>query len=128
MRALLRRHLLSLPGEATSLVQVTDRWVLDLAGQRLVGEDQEVPLSAKEFQLLARMVRHEGMVLSREALIASLWGPGYEGSTREIDVYVRYPRRKLEPEPKKPRYITSTWGVGYRYVGPATGQRRVACN
>lgn len=128
VRALLRRHPLSLPGEGSGLVQVTDRWLLDLAGQRLVGEGQEVPLSAKEFQLLAHMVRHEGMVLSREALIASLWGPGYEGSTREIDVYVRYLRRKLEPEPKRPRYITTTWGVGYRYVGPASGPRKAACN
>jgi DNA-binding response OmpR family regulator len=92
--------------------------VLDLAGQRLVGKGGEVALSAKEFQLLAYMVCHEGMVLSREALIAALWGPGYEGSAREVDVYVRYLRQKIEPEPRHPRYIITVWGVGYQYQGP----------
>jgi DNA-binding response OmpR family regulator len=123
VRALLRRHPLSLPGQGSSLVQVTDQWMLDLAGQRVVGEGEEVALSPREFQLLAHMVRHEGVVLSREALIASLWGPGYEGSTREIDVYVRYLRRKLEPEPRRPRYIITIWGVGYRYVGLSTHRK-----
>ena len=119
VHALLRRHPLNLQGQGNNLVQVTDQWVLDLAGQRLVGEGGEVALSAKEFQLLAYLVRHEGVVLSREALIAALWGSGYEGSTREVDVYIRYLRQKIEPEPRYPRYIITVWGAGYRYVGPS---------
>lgn len=119
VHALLRRHPLNLQGQGNSLVQVTDQWALDLAGQGLMGEGGEMALSAKEFQLLAYLVRHEGVVLGREALIATLWGSGYEGSTREVDVYVRYLRQKIEPEPRHPRYITTVWGVGYRYVGPS---------
>lgn len=109
------------------MVQVTDKWALDLAGQRLVGDGQEVTLSAREFQLLAHMVRHEGMVLEREAILASvwgLWGYGYEGSTREIDVYIHYLRRKLEPNPARPRYILTVWGRGYEYRGPTRHRTR----
>jgi len=122
LRTLLGRHPLSLPGRGSSLVQITDEWMLDLAGQRLVGKGREVALSAREFQLLAYMVRHEGVALSREALVVGLWGPDYEGSAREVDVYVCYLRRKLEPEPKRPRHILAVWGVGYRYTRSTAGQ------
>ncbi len=124
VHALLRRHPLSLFGQVLGRVRVTDQLWLDLAEQRLVGEGREVPLTGQEYRLLAYLVRHEGIVLSREALLEGVWGPGYEGSTREVDVYIRYLRQKLEPDPSLPRYILSAWGKGYEYKRPMTERRQ----
>lgn len=124
VHALLRRHPLSLFGQGLGRVRVTDRLWLDLAEQRLVGQGREVPLTGREFRLLAYLVRHEGVVLSREVLLEGVWGLAYEGSTREVDVYVRYLRKKLEPDPSQPHHILSAWGRGYEYKRPIAGGRR----
>jgi len=115
LRALLRRHPLSLFGEGVATVQVTEELWLDLAGRQLVGGAREVPLTGREFHLLSYLVRHEGAVLGREALLAAVWGPGYEGMDREVDVYVRYLRRKVEPDPSRPTYLLTRRGYGYQY-------------
>lgn len=118
IHALLRRHPLSIFGRGLGIVQATEDLWLDLAGRRLVGKGGTVGLSDVEFRLLAYMVGHQGVVLSREALLQAVWGGGYEGSDREVDVYVRYLRRKIEPNPSRPRYILTVWGVGYQYARP----------
>ncbi len=118
VHALLRRHPLSFFGPGQGMVAVTDELRLDLAGQRLVGPDREVRLTHREFRLLAYLVRHAGVVMTREALLNAVWGPGYEGSSREVDVYVRYLRQKIEPNPRQPRYLLTVWGRGYQYRGP----------
>jgi two-component system KDP operon response regulator KdpE len=121
VRALLRRHPLSVAGRGGELVSVTEALSLDLAGQRLVpaadGQRsvRELRLSDTEFRLLAHFVRHEGRVLTRDALLETIWGYAYDGSTREVDVYVRYLRRKLEPNPARPRYLLTAWGRGYQF-------------
>lgn len=118
VHALLRRHPLNLFGQSIGLVSITEDLSLDLAGQRLVGRGREVRLTERELRLLAYLVRHEGVVLSRDALLNAVWGPGYEGSTREVDVYMRYLRQKLEPRPEQPRYLLTAWGRGYQYRRP----------
>ncbi|MCL5961014.1 MAG: response regulator transcription factor [Chloroflexi bacterium] len=128
VRALLRRHPLSLFGQGGQVVRLTEELWLDLAGQRLVARRREVLLSALEFQLLVYMVRREGAVLSRDALVAAVWGTGYEGSTREVDVYISYLRRKLEPDPSQPRYILSSWGRGYQYRRPRVESKETEGN
>ena len=125
VHALLRRHPLSIFGRGGALVPLTEALSLDLAGQRLVANTatgataSEQPLTDRAFRLLAHLVRHEGMVLTREALLEAVWGPGYEGSTREVDVYMRYLRQKVEPDAAKPRYLLTAWGRGYQYKRPA---------
>lgn len=122
VHALLRRHPLSLNGGGATTIQVTEGLRLDLIERRLLGDGKEVALTDREFRLLAYLVRQEGVVLSREALLAAVWGPGYEGSEREIDVYVRYLRQKIEPDPAQPRYIRTSWRQGYQYKRPAVGK------
>lgn len=124
IHALLRRHPLSIYGKGRATAPVSDRWQLDLAAQRLIGRGEETPLTGQEFRLLAYLVRHEGTVVTREALLNAVWGPGYEGSSREVDVYVRYLHQKIEPEPSRPRFLLTVWGRGYRYQGPERGVAR----
>lgn len=82
--------------------------------QRLVGDRKHIALSNQEFRLLAYLVRHAGIVLTRDALLDAAWGFEHAGSTREVDVYIRYLRRKIEPDPARPRYLlrTTSTGVG----------------
>ena len=119
LQAHLRHHPLSVPGAGPAVFRVTEELTLDLAGQRLLGPKRELALSEHEFRLLTCLVRHEGAVLTREALLNAAWGFGYEGETREVDSYIRLLRRKLEPDPRRPRYLLTVWGRGYQYRGPA---------
>lgn len=115
LRALLRRHPLGLFAGDSGMLRVTrDLW-LDLAGHRLIGGERETPLTNLEFKLLAYLAKHEGVVLGREALLSAVWGPGYEGADKEVDIYVSRLRQKLEPKPRNPSYILTVWGRGYRY-------------
>lgn len=124
VRALLRRHPLNVYSDGVPSLPLTEDLSLDLAGQRLVGPKGVTLLTDLEFRILAYLVRYERSVVSREAILAAVWGPGYECSPREVDVYIRYLRRKLEPNPPHPRFIRTIWGRGYSYHRPS-GQAEV---
>jgi DNA-binding response OmpR family regulator len=74
-----------------------------------------VDLSALEFKLLTVFVRNRGRVLTRDRLIDAAWGPGVSLSDRVVDNHIVSLRRKLEPEPSKPRHILNIRGLGYRF-------------
>ena len=74
-------------------------------------------LSAKEFQLLQYFVEHKGATLSRDELLNEVWGYEALPSTRTIDVHVAWLRQKLEPNPRRPQYILTVHGLGYKFVG-----------
>ncbi len=95
--------------------QVTEQWWLDTAGQQLLGERSVRPLSSQEFRLLRYFLRHEGAVLSRKQLLDAVWGPDYVGTDRGVDHFVYFLRRKIEPEPRRPRYLLAKRGGGYCY-------------
>lgn len=76
---------------------------------------QPVRLSAQEFKLLVHLVRHPGVVLSREALLDAVWGYQAVRETRTVDVHVSWLRQKLEPDPHNPRHIVTVYGLGYRF-------------
>ncbi len=76
-----------------------------------------VDLSALEFRLLTTFIRRRGRVLSREQLIDAAWGPAIIVSERVVDTHILNLRKKIEPVPKKPRYICSVRGMGYRFEG-----------
>ena len=72
-----------------------------------------VPVTATEYLLLERMMRQPGRVFSRTWLLGSVWGMGCNITERTVDVHVRRLRRKIEPDPSRPRYIRSVRGFGY---------------
>jgi DNA-binding response OmpR family regulator len=76
-----------------------------------------VDLTALEFKMLAAFVRNAGKVLSRDRLLDLVWGHGTFVNDRVVDNHVVSLRKKVEPEPAKPRYIVSVRGLGYRFDG-----------
>ena len=92
----------------------------DVPGQLLVGDGCQFPLTPREFRLLTYLLRRAGAVVSRDELLATVWGPEADVLPREVDSYVYLLRRKLEPDPGRPRYLFTVWGRGYRYQVPKT--------
>ncbi len=92
-------------------------FTVDLERVKVTVKDQAVALTPKEFELLAYFIKRPGRVLSREKLLNGVWGYDYVGQTRMIDMHVSHLREKLEPDPKKPKYIETLRGFGYRFNG-----------
>ncbi|MEA2530235.1 MAG: hypothetical protein QOG89_1879 [Thermomicrobiales bacterium] len=82
---------------------------------RLRGET--IALKPKEFDLLAYLMRHQGIVLTRDALLREVWGYDFPVDTRTVDVHVRWLRLKLETDPSNPRWVETVRGYGYRFAG-----------
>ncbi|MCI0519426.1 MAG: response regulator transcription factor [Chloroflexi bacterium] len=91
---------------------------LDPVARRLFKEDQEVQLSAREFDLISLLMRNAGRALSREQLLAEVWGSDWIGDPRTLDVHVRWLRLKVEEDPASPVFIQTVRGHGYRFAGP----------
>ena len=89
---------------------------IDLGARRVRLGDRELELSRKEFDLLSRLARDAGRVVSRETLISEVWDENWFGSTKTLDVHIATLRRKLGDNPASPRYIETVRGVGFRCV------------
>jgi two-component system alkaline phosphatase synthesis response regulator PhoP len=92
---------------------------LDLPRMLLTVAGRRIELTATEFQLLATLVRQPGRVFTRSQLLDAVHGVAFESYERAIDAHVKNIRRKLEPDPKSPRYVQTVFGVGYRFADPA---------
>lgn len=77
------------------------------------GTDITMPL--KEFDLLEMLLRNAGRVMTRGQLIDRVWGPGYVGDTKTLDVHIKRLRSKIEPDPSAPRYLMTVRGLGYKF-------------
>lgn len=77
-----------------------------------------VSLTAKEFDLLWFLLRHPRQVFRREQLLNNVWGYEFYGDESTVTVHVRRLREKLEPNPSKPKYVQTVWGVGYKFEVP----------
>jgi two-component system alkaline phosphatase synthesis response regulator PhoP len=76
-----------------------------------------VELSAREFKLLCYFIEHHGATLSRDELLNEVWGYNAMPSTRTVDVHIAWLRQKLESHPRRPRYIHTIHGLGYKFTG-----------
>ena len=90
---------------------------LDPVARRVYKGDQEVQLSAREFDLLAILMKNAGRAMSRDELIKLVWGDDWVGDPRTLDVHVRWLRLKIEEDPASPQYIQTVRGYGYRFAG-----------
>ncbi|MHC1747536.1 MAG: response regulator transcription factor [Cellulosilyticaceae bacterium] len=88
---------------------------LEINSRRVFLNNQEVNLTAKEFDMLELFATHPGKVYNREQLLDTIWGRDYPGDVRTVDVHVRRLREKIEPNPGQPEYIFTKWGVGYYF-------------
>jgi two-component system, OmpR family, response regulator RegX3 len=116
VRAVLRRTTATPRGEAGP-VEVGEL-VVDPARRSATLAGDELDLSRKEFDLLERLVRDAGSVVTREQLIEDVWDMNWFGSTKTLDVHVSGLRRKLGDDASEPRYIHTVRGVGFRFSAP----------
>jgi two-component system, OmpR family, response regulator RegX3 len=112
IRAVLRR---SRQRESGSRIKVGEVAIDMAARQAWIGED-ELSLTRKEFDLLARLARAPGQVVTREDLMSDVWDENWFGSTKTLDVHMTALRRKLGEDPSAPRYIQTVRGVGFRFA------------
>jgi DNA-binding response OmpR family regulator len=110
VQAVLRR---SAPRPDAPTIRVGDL-TLDIARMTVRRGDQPLDLTATEFQLMATLARHPGRVFTRNQLLDAVRGEEGESFDRAIDAHVKNIRRKIEPDPHRPRYVLTVYGVGYK--------------
>jgi DNA-binding response OmpR family regulator len=81
--------------------------VVEVAGE-------PIPMTAREFDLLHFLAEHPGQVFSRDQLIDAVWDYNAISDAGTVTVHIRRIRAKLEPDPSRPRYLKTVWGVGYK--------------
>jgi two-component system response regulator RegX3 len=89
---------------------------VDVAARRVRLDGEELQLSRKEIDLLVRLLRDAGKVVSREDLMTDVWDVNWFGSSKTLDVHVGWLRRKLGDDPARPRFIHTVRGVGFRFA------------
>jgi len=112
VRAVLRRS--ERPATPSDVIRAADV-TLDVPRMRVRAGDRDVDLTPSEFQLLAALAREPGRVFTRSQLLDAVHGVAFESYERAIDAHVKNIRRKLEPDPREPRYLQTVHGVGYRF-------------
>jgi two-component system KDP operon response regulator KdpE len=112
LRAALRRH----HPEPEQPVVTTDAFTLDLA-QRMarLQDGTAVHLTPTEWEIVDALVRHPGRLVTQRHLLQQVWGPQYERETNYLRVHLAAIRKKLEPEPGRPRFFVTEPGIGYRF-------------
>jgi DNA-binding response OmpR family regulator len=113
VRAVLRR--IERPRTETEIIRVGEV-TLDIPRMRTTVADRGVDLTPTEFQLVATMAREPGRVFTRAQLLDAVHGVAFESYERAIDAHVKNIRHKLEPDPARPRYLLTVYGVGYRFA------------
>jgi two-component system KDP operon response regulator KdpE len=112
LRAALRR---AAPSEEEAVV-VTPDFTIDLAAKRVLDSGgEELRLTPTEWHIVEVLVRHSGKLVAQKQLLQEVWGPAYETETNYLRVFMAQVRRKLEPEPGRPRYFLTEPGMGYRF-------------
>ena len=89
---------------------------LNIRSRSLTRDGQKIDLTQVEFQLMEHFMRNPNVALDRSTLLTTVWGDSYFGDDKIVDVNVRRLRMKIEPEPSNPKYLTTVWGFGYKWV------------
>jgi len=114
LRAALRRTRPS----TQPLVEVGDLRI-DLERRQVTMAGREIQLTPIEYDLLRLLAENEGKLMTHPTILREIWGPAYAEESNYLHVYVSHVRRKIEPDPARPRYILNQPGVGYRLVDPS---------
>jgi two-component system KDP operon response regulator KdpE len=112
LRAALRR---AAPGNAEDAVVETAHFTVDLAAKRVTVAGDEVRLTPTEWHIVETLVRNPGKLVTQRQLLQQVWGPQYEKETNYLRVYVAQIRKKLEPDPARPRYFLTEARMGHRF-------------
>lgn len=118
LRAALRR---AAPAGKEEAIVTTPDFSVDLAAKRVKRDSEEVKLTPTEWEIVEILVRSEGRLVTQRQLLKAVWGPQYEKETNYLRVYLAQIRRKLEPDPARPRYFLTEPRMGYRFEAGANG-------
>jgi two-component system KDP operon response regulator KdpE len=113
LRAVLRRA-----APSPEPVLEIGRLRVDIENRAVTMDGEAVALTPIEYDLLRLFARNEGKLLTHPAILREIWGPAYGEESNYLHVYVSHLRRKIEPDPARPRYLLTQAGVGYRLVDP----------
>jgi two-component system KDP operon response regulator KdpE len=122
IRAALRR---SPSGEEENVVS-SKEFGFNFENREVTAGGKPVHLTPKEFEVLRELVTHRGKPISHRRLLQAVWGPDYGEETELLRVVINQLRKKIEPDPAKPKYILTEPWVGYRFVLPEDGRSREA--
>jgi two-component system, OmpR family, KDP operon response regulator KdpE len=115
LRAVLRRTAdVAADSPTITLADLT----IDIVDRRVRRGDEQIHLTPIEFDLLRALAQNRGRLVTHRQLLQEVWGPAYGDETHYLRVHVAHIRRKLEPDPTRPRYIVTEPGVGYRLIEP----------
>lgn len=115
MKAILRRNSAKNVSDVKKSTVVVGDFKLDCDSRTLYIGSREINLTAKEFDLIELLAFNPNKVYSRDTLLRTVWGSGYPGDARTVDVHVRRLREKIEDNPSEPRFVHTKWGVGYYF-------------
>jgi len=90
-------------------------FAVDLANRKVIRDGVTVRLTPREWAILELLVRNPGRLITQQQMLAKVWGPGYEGETHYLRVYMGQLRRKLEAQPARPSHLLTEAGMGYRF-------------
>lgn len=113
IKALLRRSNVKYDNEILRFGNIT----LNLQTREVLKHGKKLDFTLKEFEVLKLLIQNKGKILTREILLDKIWGYEYVGETRTVDVHIRHIRKKIEEDDKKPIYIQTIRGVGYKFIG-----------
>jgi len=114
VRAALRRASMAAANQTVEMLSFDQgRLRIDLAAHKVSANGMDVSLTPIEQKLLLYLAINAGRVLTYNQILENVWGPGYEDSETNLKVYVRRLRQKIEPDPARPRYVLTQWGIGY---------------
>lgn len=126
IESVLRRTARASAGPAP--LRIDERLQIDFPEHQVLVDGQPIDLKPTEASLLRVLVERADQVVPLEAILTEVWGPAYVDSPHYVHLYVNYLRRKIEPDPRAPRYILTQRGIGYRFAMPvpASSRRRAA--
>ena len=116
VRALLRRRRSAANASAHHAPVTVSGLHIDPARRLARVNDREIDLTAHEFDLLYVLASNRGIVFSRDALVQRVWGGDTHITERSVDTLVKRLRKKIEDDPAEPRYISTVWGTGYKFI------------
>ncbi|MDT7802381.1 MAG: two-component system, OmpR family, operon response regulator KdpE [Actinomycetota bacterium] len=114
LRAAVRRSAVAGADDVDAVVD-TESFSIDLAAKKVRRDGHEVHLTKTEWGVLELLVRNRGRLVAQKQLLHEVWGPSYDTESHYLRVYLAQLRRKLEPEPSRPRHLLTEPGMGYRF-------------
>ena len=113
--AIYRRVSMAAPKPSADEI-VSGPFTLGLRSRTLMKNGKQIELTQVEFQILEYFMKNPDIALERSQILSEVWGADYFGDVKIVDVNIRRLRMKIEDEPSSPRYITTVWGFGYKWV------------